>query len=166
MTLLEFLNPVIVWETLNQVIKNESNRQFYKRKMRELEKNGSLKQFGMRLDMRGRAYYIINLEPETLLMGAEVLDLEKSRVYESINLRKPMLENAELSELVEAITERIKTKEHYAYLIQIKYRPISGIGNIFHVVSWLTVASIATVYLSRLASRIPAAIDWIRAALG
>jgi hypothetical protein len=146
MTFLEFLSPVTAWRTLGQIVRNEINHRFYNKKMKELEKNGSLNQFGMRLDMRNRAYYIINLEPETLLMGSEVLELEKSRVLESINLRKPMFSNMELTELIEAKTERIKTEDHYAYLVQIKYRPLAKVQDHVYFFVWLGLAGTALYY--------------------
>lgn len=154
MTLLEFLNPVNFWTTLRLAVRSAANHRFYNQKMRELDRNGSLKQFGMRLDMRSRAYYVINLEPETLLMGSEVLELEKSRVFESINLRKPMLENAGLGEIIEAKTERIKTNDHYGYLVQIKYRPIATVGDHLYLSSWFVLLGITAVYLPGVISKI------------
>ena len=119
--------------------------------MRELDAAGSLAQFGMRLDMRNRAYYIINLEPETLLMGSEVLELEKSRVFESINLRKPLFATVDLSEIIEVKTERIKTEDHYAYLVQIKYRPLAKIQDHVYFFTWIGLAGLAVYHLTKLA---------------
>ena len=148
MTFLEFLSPVTAWRTLSQIVRNEMNHRFYNKKMKELERNGSLNQAGMRLDMRNRAYYIINLEPETLLMGPEVLELEKSRVLESINVRKPIFSSVELAELIEAKTERIKTEDHYAYLVQIKYRPLAKVQDHVYLFSWLGLAGVASYYIA------------------
>ena len=150
MTLLQFLNPVTVWQTALRIIRDERNHRFHNKKMRELDANGALAQFGMRLDMRNRAYYVINLEPETLLMGSEVLELEKSRVLESINLRKPMFANADLAEIIEVKTERIKTEDHYAYLIQVKYRPLAKLQDYMYIFSWLGLAGLAAYGLTKL----------------
>lgn len=162
MTLLEFLNPNIFWKSLTLIVKNIRNRNFYINQMLTLDRNGSLAQVGMRLDMRRRAYYVLNLEPEALMMGTEVMELERSRVLESINSRKLIFETAELTELIEAKTERIKTKDYYAYLIQIKYRPIAGFGNWAHVLAWLNLATVATVYLIRAVCYRAEIVEWIK----
>ena len=135
MGLLNLLNPKTFYETFLQIVKNISNRNFYRKTMKTLEKNGSLKQLGMRLD------YVLNLEPETLMMGLETLELEKSRVLESISLKKSTFETAGLAELIEAQTDRIKTEEYYAYLIQIKYRKIANWLDSVYVITWAAIAS-------------------------
>jgi hypothetical protein len=140
MTVFEFLSPIIFWAKLKKIVISVKNWNFYVKTMRVLNENGTLKQMGMRLDLRSRAYYILNLEPETLMMGTEVLDLERSRVLESINLREPTFQNAGLIELIEVKTDRIKTDDYYAYLIQVKYRPAANRWEWFHVVSWLSIA--------------------------
>ena len=143
-SLLEFLNPIIFWKVLRRVVINAQNRRYYVKQMKTLERNGTLKQIGMRLDMRSRAYYILNLEPETLMMGSDVLDLERSRVLESINLRKATFEKLDLIELIEIETSRIKDEDYYAYLIQVKYRPSSTFWDLAHVIGWI--ATFATLF--------------------
>lgn len=162
MTLLEFLNPSIFWRSLTLIVKNIRNRNFYINQMLMLNRNGSLSQVGMRLDMRRRAYYVLNLEPESLMMGTEVMELERSRVLESINSKKLIFETAELTELIEAKTERIKTKDYYAYLIQIKYRPLAGFGNWAHVLAWLNLATVATVYIIKAVCYRAEIAEWIK----
>jgi hypothetical protein len=146
MTIFEFLSPIDFWGSLKRAVINVKNWDFYVRRMRQLKQDGSLAQLGMRLDMRSRAYYILNLEPETLMMGSEVLELEKSRVLESINARKGLFEKAELFELIEIKTERIKTQDHYGYLIQIKYLPSSTSWDWFHAISWIAISTTALSY--------------------
>ena len=106
--------------------------------MSDINKSGILKQTGLRLDRRARAYYVLNIEPELLMMGQDTLDLEKSRVFESLAKKKELFETHNLTELIEAKTDRIKTSEYYAYLIQIKYRPMATVSNHVYVLSWLT----------------------------
>lgn len=161
MKLFEALKPKTVYEALVRVYRNYVNWEFYKKTMDDLLKNGSLKQNGMRLDKRHRAYYVLNLEPETLMMGQEVLDLEKSRVYESLIKKKKLLEDAFLGELIEAKTERIKNEDYYAYLIQIKYRAMSSISDIIHVVLWSTAFSFVSYYAFKLALNYEAIFTWI-----
>lgn len=151
MRLLNFLDPRSFWERLGLVIRNYRNLIFYKKTMRELAENGSLKQYGMRLDKRCRAYYVLNLEPETLMLGQEVLELERSRVFESLGQKKVVLESAGLAEIIEAKTERIKTEDYYAYLIQIKYRPLTKLADLGLLCMWLGVLTLCVFGIFQLA---------------
>jgi len=134
----DFINPFTFYETVVIIIKNLKNFIFYRTKMSDINKSGILKQTGLRLDRRARAYYVLNIEPELLMMGQDTLDLEKSRVFESLAKKKELFETHNLTELIEAKTDRIKTSEYYAYLIQIKYRPMATVSNHVYVLSWLT----------------------------
>jgi hypothetical protein len=134
----DFINPFTFYETAVIIIKNLKNFIFYRTKMSDINKSGILKQTGLRLDRRARAYYVLNIEPELLMMGQDTLDLEKSRVFESLAKKKELFETHNLTELIEAKTDRIKTSEYYAYLIQIKYRPMATVSNHVYVLSWLT----------------------------
>ena len=134
----DFINPFTFYETIVVIIKNLKNFIFYRTKMSDINKSGVLKQTGLRLDRRARAYYVLNIEPELLMMGQDTLELEKSRVFESLSKKKELFETHNLTELIEAKTDRIKTSEYYAYLIQIKYRPMATVSNHVYVLSWLT----------------------------
>jgi len=134
----DFINPFTFYETAVIIIKNLKNFIFYRTKMSDINKSGILKQTGLRLDRRARAYYVLNIEPELLMMGQDTLDLEKSRVFESLAKKKELFETHNLTELIEAKTDRIKTSDYYAYLIQIKYRPMATVSNHIYVLSWLT----------------------------
>ena len=134
----DFINPVTFYETMVIIVKNLKNFIFYRTKMSAINKTNVLKKAGLRLDLRARAYYVLNIEPELLMMGQDTLELEKSRVFESLAKKKELFENHNLTELIEAKTDRIKTSEYYAYLIQIKYRPMATFSNHIYVLSWLT----------------------------
>jgi hypothetical protein len=134
----DFINPVTFYETMVIIVKNLKNFIFYRTKMASINKTNVLKQAGLRLDLRARAYYVLNIEPELLMMGQDTLELEKSRVFESLTKKKELFENHNLTELIEAKTDRIKTSDYYAYLIQIKYRPMATFSNHIYVLSWLT----------------------------
>ena len=134
----DFINPVTFYETAVIIVKNLKNFIFYRTKMASINKTNVLKQAGLRLDLRARAYYVLNIEPELLMMGQDTLELEKSRVFESLTKKKELFENHNLTELIEAKTDRIKTSDYYAYLIQIKYRPMATFSNHIYVLSWLT----------------------------
>ena len=134
----DFINPVTFYETMVIIVKNLKNFIFYRTKMASINKTNVLKQAGLRLDLRARAYYVLNIEPELLMMGQDTPELEKSRVFESLTKKKELFENHNLTELIEAKTDRIKTSDYYAYLIQIKYRPMATFSNHIYVLSWLT----------------------------
>lgn len=106
-------------------------------------------------------YYALNLEPEILLMGEEAIELEKSRVYESILKKKPLFEKAGLGELIEAKTERIKNEDYYAYLIQIKYRPTSTRDNLFYAIIYGAVVSLLAYALIQIGFEYQSIFDWI-----
>ena len=165
MTLFEAIKPKTFYLNTLRVFRSLINWRFYKKTMRTLVKNGSLKLNGMRLDKRYRAYYVLNLEPEILMMGAEALELERSRVYESLVMKKLVFEKAGLGELIEATTDRIKSADHYAYLIQIKYRPIVNIWDVIYSTVWLTAAGIASYYLIQVGARYQEIFDWINNAM-
>jgi len=165
MTLLEALKPRTFYETCVQVFRNFANRRFYTKQMKRLFADGSLKTNGMRIDKRNRAYYVLNLEPETLMMGDETIDLEKSRVYESLLKKKPLFEKAGIGELIEAETERIKNEDYYAYLIQIKYRPIATLWNIIYIAAWAAVAGLLAYLLIRIGFEYQSIFDWISNAM-
>jgi len=143
----DFINPFTFYETIVVIIKNLKNFIFYRTKMSAINKSGVLKQTGLRLDRRARAYYVLNIEPELLMMGQDTLELEKSRVFESLAKKKELFENHNLTELIEAKTDRIKTSEYYAYLIQIKYRPMATVSNHVYVLSWLTCLTVIAYWI-------------------
>ena len=185
MTLIEALKPRTFYETLNQVLRNYRNWQYYKRTIMELYKDGSLKQYQLRLDIKPnrkftpdmgglykkvlfwlrpstyRTFYVLNLEPETLMMGEQLAELERSRVYESLSMKKPMFEKADLGEIIEAKTERIKNEEYYAYIIQIKYRPSSTVWDAVYVGVWLIAIGAAVYGLSSLDAHYKEIYDWV-----
>ena len=143
----DFINPVTFYETLVIIVKNLKNFIFYRTKMASINKTNVLKQAGLGLDLRARAYYVLNIEPELLMMGQDTLELEKSRVFESLAKKKELFETHNLTELIEAKTDRIKTSEYYAYLIQIKYRPMATVSNHVYVLSWLTCLTVIAYWI-------------------
>lgn len=161
MRIADAFHPKMFRDTLIMVFRNFSNWIFYRKQIKRLEMDGSLAQNGMRLDKRYRAYYVLNLEPELLIMGEETLDLEKSRVYESLGKKKPLFEKAGLGELIEGKTERIKNELYYAYLIQIKYRPIATVWNVIYVLLWLGALGAISYFLVSGAMQYESIISWL-----
>lgn len=159
------LHPKMFRDTLSMVYRNFSNWLFYRKTIRRLNADGSLKQNGMRLDKRYRSYYVLNLEPEILMMGEETINLEKSRVFESIARKKPLFEEAGLGEIIEAKTERIKNDNYYAYLVQIKFRPIATFGNLVFVIFWLAAIGVFSYFALLGALQYEEIIDWVSKAV-
>ena len=176
MTILEALKPRTFYKSVQTIVRNYQNKMFYRSTILQLSKSGVLSQYGLILDVdemrkskkltlfnrpRYIMYYALNLEPEILLMGEEAIELEKSRVYESLLKKKPLFEKAGLGELIEAETERIKSEDYYAYLIQIKYRPISTRDNLFYVIIYGAIVSLLAYALIRIGFEYQSIFDWI-----
>lgn len=145
MRILNLISPIAVYHKAVVCFKEVSNYRFYRKKIKELEKSGALEQKAMRADMLKRVYFVINLLPETLLAGQDSELLERSRVTEAIAERNQIFMKDNLLELVEADYERIKTEDYYAYLIWIRYRTISTIGDWVHVLLWLVALGVLAV---------------------
>ena len=160
MKLRDAFHPKMFRDTLIMVFRNFANWRFYKKQMKRLNADGSLKQNGMRLDKRNRAYYVLNLEPEILMMGEETIDLERSRVYESLGKKKPLFEKAGLGEIIEAKTDRIKDETYYAYLVQIKYRPIATIWNVIYCFVWLAALAVAAYFIVKGVMQYETIVTW------
>jgi len=161
MNLIYYFSPKTFYKTLLKIIRNFKNHIFYKKQLLKLKEGGYLKQNKLRLDRRHRAYYVLNLEPETLLLGEEVFELEKSRVYESLEIKKQIFEKVGLRELIEAKTKRIKNSDYYAYLIQIKYLPMSNIWDKVYCVTWIIAVLLIGRFLYLSIDYIPQIIDWL-----
>jgi hypothetical protein len=142
MKLLNYLNPVEAFNSAKIIAKDISNYRFYRNKITDLEEKGFLKQWNMRADWIKRVYYVINLEPETLLATGDLADLEKSRVFDSVAKFQGKFADLNLTEIVDISTERIKDSEYYAYLIWVKCKFFSERSDFFRVI----VFSIALYY--------------------
>ena len=124
----KFLNPKTAISNLNTLIKDASNLIFYRAQISKMEDQGLLTQFKLRSDILKRVYYVINLEPETLFANDSV-DLEKSRVFESVNKIQGIFADNNLVEIIEVSSKRIKTEDYYAYLVWIKFKGLSKWAN-------------------------------------
>ena len=145
MWLLKLINPIVVFGKAVTCFKEVANYRFYRRKIKELDKSGLLKEKGMRSDLLRRVYFVINLQPETLLAGSDTEMLERSRVTEAIAERNQIFTKDGLLEIVQADYRRIKDDNYYAYLIWIKYRTISKLSDWAHIIIWLAAVGIAFV---------------------
>lgn len=141
--LLKLINPIVVFGKAVVCFKEVANYRFYRRKIKELNKSGMLKDKGMRTDWLRRVYFVINLQPETLLAGSDTEMLERSRVTEAIAERNQIFTKDGLLEIVQADYRRIKDNDYYAYLIWIKYRTISTLSDWAHVIVWFAALGIA-----------------------
>jgi hypothetical protein len=99
-----------------------------------MEDQGLLSKFNLRVDILRRVYYVINLEPETLFAN-DSIDLEKSRVFESVNKIEGIFADNNLVEIIEVLSKRIKTDEYYAYLVWIKFRGLVKKSNMIQLIT-------------------------------
>jgi hypothetical protein len=145
MWLFRILSPVAVFNKAVFCGKDVINYRFYRNRIKSLGITGELAEKGMRYDWLRRVYFVVNLLPETLLAGSDTESLERSRVTEAIAERNQVFMKDGLLELVVADYRRIKSEEYYAYLIWVKYRSLSSIGDWIHVILWISSLGIAVV---------------------
>lgn len=136
MGLISFLNPVNVIKSTGTIIKDFSNYIFYCRQIKKMEKQGLFTEVKGRLDWINRLYYAINLEPETLLATGDIIDLERSRVYESVSKIQGRFADHNLVEIIKVTTKRIKDDTYYAYIVFIKYDMHSKIIDLGRIIAW------------------------------
>ena len=135
-SILNLFNPVLLVKSINLLIKDVSNYSFYREKISSISTQGFFKDLNMRVDWISRVYYVINLEPETMLATGDLIDLEKSRVFDSVSKYTRLFEDNLLTELVEISTTRIKDSDYYGYLVTITYKKLSKRSDLFRVAWW------------------------------
>lgn len=121
MGLLNMFNPVLAIRSARTIIKDISNYLFYRKQIKSMNEQKLFDVVNGRVDYLRRVYYVINLEPETLLATGDLIDLEKSRVYESISKIQGRFADHNLVEIVDVSSKRIKDEEYYAYIVTIRY---------------------------------------------
>ena len=136
------INPLTVLYKLINCIKEVSNYRFYRKSISRMQSTGLLAQKEMRADWLKRVYFVVNLQPETLLAGGDLVELEQSRVTEAIASKNDVFSQDGLLEIVVADYRRIKTSDYYAYLIWIRYRTLTKIWDWVHVILWFTIAGL------------------------
>jgi len=120
--MLDILNPIKAVQSLTLMIKDASNYLFYRKAIKKINAEGFFKERNIRVDSLSRVYYVINLEPELQLATGDIVDLEKSRVFDSVSKIQTVFANNNLVEIVNVSSKRIKTEDYYAYLVTIAYR--------------------------------------------
>jgi hypothetical protein len=140
MGLITYLHPREVWDSATLLWKDLTNQIFFRKQVDKIKAQGFLEQNKMRTDWLKRMYYVLNLEPETLMVGQDSAELERSRVYESVGKFQGVLADHNLYEITQVSTTRIKTSDYYAYLVVLKCRHLSTWRNFFHVISWSAIA--------------------------
>lgn len=133
MGLLNFINPIEAFSSVKSIVKDLSNYAFYRKQIKKMNDQKLFDVVGGRLDWLRRVYYVINLEPETLLATGDIIDLEKSRVYESIAKIQGRFADYNLVEIVDVTSKRIKDPDFYAYIVLIKYDMSSNLKDFIRV---------------------------------
>lgn len=122
MGLLNLLNPIEAIDAVRTIVKDLMNYRFYRKQIKAIEAASIFKTKKMRVDWLCRVYYVVNLEPELQLATGDLIDLEKSRVFESVSRIQGIFADRNLTEIVDVSSKRIKDDNYYAYLVTIKYR--------------------------------------------
>jgi hypothetical protein len=139
MGILNFLNPVHAVTAAKSIVKDINNYFFYRKQISAIESKGFFRELKARTDKLKRVYYVLNLEPETLLATGDLLDLEKSRVFDSVSKIQGKFIDHNLVEIVDNSSTRIKTDDYYAYLILIKYDSQFKFSQLIKVIAWLII---------------------------
>jgi hypothetical protein len=154
MKLLNFINPVIAFNSAKDIIKDLNNYVFYRKQIKKMETQNFFKDLNARTDLLRRVYYVLNLEPETLLATGDLADLEKSRVFESVSKIQGRFADHNLVEIINVSSTRIKTDEYYAFLILIKYDSKFKFSNLLRVLGFALIAYFGITYISYLVNNI------------
>lgn len=132
--MLDILNPVKAVKSLLSVFKDISNYLFYRKRIKKIDEEGYFKDRKARVDWLNRVYYVLNLEPELQLATGDIVDLEKSRVYESVYKFQGVFATNNLVEIVDISSKRIKSEDFYAYLVTISYKITSTWKDLFRII--------------------------------
>ncbi len=154
MKLLNFINPVIAFNSTKDIIKDLNNYVFYRKQIKKMETQNFFKDLNARTDLLRRVYYVLNLEPETLLATGDLADLEKSRVFESVSKIQGRFADHNLVEIINVSSTRIKTDEYYAFLILIKYDSKFKFSNLLRVLGFALIAYFGITYIGYLVNNI------------
>lgn len=122
MGLLNLINPLEGIRSLKALVKDVMNYRFYRKQIKSIDDAGFFKPKKMRTDWLRRVYYVVNLEPELQLATGDLIDLEKSRVFDSVSKIQGIFADRNLTEIVKVSSKRIKSDEYYAYLVTIEYQ--------------------------------------------
>ena len=131
MGLLNLINPIEAIESVRTIVKDITNYWFYRKQIKAIDAAGIFRAKRMRTDRLCRVYYVVNLEPELQLATGDLIDLEKSRVFESVSKIQGIFSDRNLIEIVDVSSKRIKDDDYYAYLVTIKYRVETSFSDIF-----------------------------------
>ena len=130
----DILHPIKAISSIISVFKDLSNYMFYRKRIKKIDEEGYFKERKMRVDRLGRVYFVINLEPELQLATGDIVDLERSRVYEAVSKIQGVFATNNLVEIVDVSSKRIKTDDYYAYLVTISYKITSVWKDLFRIV--------------------------------
>ena len=121
MIILEYINPKKVYNSLSSCITELKYNRTYNTILKELEKNGSLKQIGLTLK-KEKLYFGVDLNPELLLYGESSQEtVEMKFVKEKMVKYTDFLKKEGILDSIVADYDRIQSEDHYGYIIEIKY---------------------------------------------
>lgn len=120
--ILDYVNPVKVYQTLNACVEDLFNFSKYKEIILQLQKEGKLEAIGFSLDKVGNLYLGINLNPEMLFYSeTSQTTVELKMISEKMLKYNDFLTKEGIIDYIKVDYDRVKTDEHYGYILQISY---------------------------------------------
>jgi len=117
-----YINPVVVFKTLQDNITDLLNAEKYKKIILELRKDGKIKAIGFSVDSSGNLYLGIDLNPELLLYSdVSQESVELKMISEKMKKYTEFLTKEGILDAVRVDYDRVKTEEYYGYVLQIRY---------------------------------------------
>ena len=120
--ILDYISPARIIKSLNSGITDLGNFYKYRDIIKELEKDGKLKELDLTTDSDGNMFLGVNLNPELLLYSDTSQEsVELKLIAEKMKKYTDFLTKEGILDAVTVDYERIKTEDHYGYILRIKY---------------------------------------------
>ncbi len=120
--ILDYISPARILKSLNDGITDLANFNKYKDIVKELKKDGKLKELELTTDDDGNMFLGVNLNPELLLYSDTSQEsVELKLIAEKMKKYTDFLTKEGILDVVTVDYERVKTEEHYGYILRIKY---------------------------------------------
>jgi len=122
---LDYINPVKIYRELRAIANEAFDYWTYIKVINKLKKDGEFDKVNLRVTEWGKAYYIVNLQPELLIYEkegfSELQKLEMTKVKESLGPYNEFYLKHMLIDYVKTGFERIRDKDYYGYLVWIDF---------------------------------------------
>lgn len=123
--ILDYINPVKIYKEVQATLREAFNYWTYIRVVNSLKKSGEFEKVNLRVTELGKAYYVLNLQPELLIYEkegfTELQKLEMTKVKDSLIQYNEFYINHRLIDYVKTGFDRIRDKDYYGYLVWIDF---------------------------------------------